>query len=150
MIKSVFFISKAVAEQITNPEKTSAIISIVEPNETRNLSPDWVNKLELDFHDTDATANNGETWSLLKVENEQYTKFNKTMAIQVIDFINKLHKQKDRINLAVHCHAGISRSASVAKFVAEVYELPFNHNYSLYNKFVFSVLRQAYYHDGYN
>lgn len=150
MIHSIFFISKAVAEQITNPEKTSAIISIVEPNETRNLSQNWVNKLELDFHDTDATANNGETWSLLKVENEQYTKFNNIMAIKVIDFAKKLDRLKDEINLVVHCHAGISRSAAVAKFIAEVYEVPFNHNYSLYNKFVFSILRQAYYRDGYN
>jgi len=43
----------------------------------------------------------------------------------------------------VHCHAGISRSAAVAKWIAEKYELPYPERYMLYNKHVYRTLREA-------
>jgi len=40
----------------------------------------------------------------------------------------------------VHCEGGISRSAAVSKFVAQIYNLEFPEGYSLYNRHVFSTL----------
>lgn len=41
----------------------------------------------------------------------------------------------------VHCAAGVSRSAAVAKFIAARYDLPFNEaRASLYNRWVYGVL----------
>ena len=46
--------------------------------------------------------------------------------------------------ILVHCHAGISRSAAVAKFLAERLNAPFPDKYAVYNRRVYSTLnRQA-------
>lgn len=145
MIKEVLFVPKYVAEKL-HPNPKDALISIVEPNEEKTLSKNWIHLLELEFHDTDAHANNGNHWSLLEVESNKYVSFNRLHAKAVIDFLQFLPSHVER--LFVHCHAGISRSAGVAKFIAEIYKLDFNHSYNLYNRRVYSTLIDEYFgHD---
>ena len=64
--------------------------------------------------------------------------FDDSMADQVLDFIER---NADRCTVfPVHCEAGISRSAAVAKFISVRFNLQFPESYSLYNKHVFSTL----------
>lgn len=61
------------------------------------------------------------------------------MAKNVIKFAEELPKNTKSI--VVHCHAGISRSAAVAKFLAEeIYKDYFPEKYMLYNKLVYRTL----------
>ncbi len=48
--------------------------------------------------------------------------------------VNFVHQVAEGI--VVHCRAGISRSAAVSKWIAETYQLPFDHDYQHYNKLV--------------
>lgn len=132
------FLSKHRAEQIV-PTEFQAIVSIVEPGEVRNLHPDWKHVVRLDFHDTDADANGGQTWSVLRATPDKYVRFDNNHAEKIIKFLDNLHP--DVTEILVHCHAGISRSAAVSKYIAELYGLRFNHDYSLYNKHVYKTLR---------
>jgi predicted glycosyltransferase involved in capsule biosynthesis len=59
-----------------------------------------------------------------------------------MEFLKK--HELDTNDCVVHCEAGISRSAGVAKFISVIYSLAFPENYSVYNKHVFSTLMRAY------
>lgn len=48
---------------------------------------------------------------------------------QMRQFILALRPMSQIETLIVHCHAGKSRSAAVAKFAAEMFDLPFDHAY---------------------
>lgn len=94
-------------------------------------SPSWVELLMLEFNDIDP-AHCSDEWV------QQWTLFDDAMADQVIDV---LERTKDIASVyAVHCEAGISRSAGIAKFISQFFNLSFPDSYSLYNKHVFSVL----------
>lgn len=65
--------------------------------------------------------------------------FSEIDAHSVIEFVTKVDATNcDRV--MVHCKAGISRSAAIAKWIALHYYLPFEHNYSQYNRHVFDLL----------
>lgn len=53
-------------------------------------------------------------------------------------------KSREDTNFIVHCFAGISRSAAVAKFINDYYDIndPVLEYYHIYNKLVFSKLNQ--------
>ncbi|MDY0198974.1 MAG: dual specificity protein phosphatase family protein [Tenuifilaceae bacterium] len=127
MYKFVDFVSKRVAEDI-EPKSDWIIISINEPLSITNLKEGWLDILPLTFEDLDIRLND-------------YLIFNNDDAKQIIDFVEKYENQASTI--IVHCHAGISRSAAVAKFIAEKYDLKFNHNYFLYNKLVYKILNEV-------
>ena len=94
-------------------------------------SAHWVELLRLDFNDIDPSHCSDE-WKA------QWTLFDDAMADQVIDL---LERTKDSATIfAVHCHAGISRSAAISKFIAVFHNLSFPESYKLYNKHVFSTL----------
>ena len=153
MIKSVRFTSKACAENIIFPGDGHCLISIVEPGETRRLSPHWKNRVDLDFHDMDADAFNGQNWSVAESEGRvvvDWVRFNETHAVKIIKFVTALETRRGHFELIVHCHAGISRSAAVAKFVAELYDLHFPENYELYNKRVYQTLRSVFLRAAFN
>ena len=139
MIKSVDFMSKAAAEKLIYTDH-AALISISEPGENVYLSGKWDDILVLKFHDTDADANNGQNWSALG-KPKYWVKFDESQAKEIIDFMNRIHVAEKRKDLIIHCHAGISRSAAVAKYVAtQIVGVKFNHGYSLYNRHVFRTL----------
>jgi len=136
MVKEVFYVGRCVAEKLT-PNKDVAIISITE-NDFANLSLDWKYRLNLQFHDIDLPSIKVNLRDRVK---EKYICFNDDHAKQIMDFLTEVEDKVEKI--IVHCHAGISRSAAVAKFIAEKYSLYFNHQYSLYNKSVYRICRKV-------
>jgi predicted protein tyrosine phosphatase len=126
-MKKVIFINREYAERIT-PKKgeKAAIISINSNGDLAKLHENWEHKLFLVFHDLDKPI-------------KDYKIFDKEQAKQIIKFVDKV--ANDILILVVHCDAGVSRSAAVAKFVAEKYGLLFPDNYTIYNKLVYSTLK---------
>lgn len=132
--QEVRFMPQAHAVQLT-PMADTALISITGPASEAQLKYGWNHLLRLEFHDADIEEFDG---CLL---------FDQDMARQVIQFVESLPDTVTRVY--VHCHAGISRSAGVAKFVAEMTDSPFNKEYNSYNRLVYSTLRKAYFGDQY-
>lgn len=65
--------------------------------------------------------------------------FNNQMADQIFAWLERYASTLEGV--VVHCAAGVSRSAAVAKFIAERYGLPFDEaRASLYNRWVHRVL----------
>ena len=125
-MKQVAFVSRDAAEHIVpDKDNNGAIISINSDNDLAKLHKAWKHKLFLVFHDLDKFY-------------EGYTLFNEEHAKQIIAFLEEV---KDVHTVVVHCDAGVSRSSAVSKFIAERYGLYFDENYSIYNKFVFSILK---------
>lgn len=107
-----------------------AVISITQPGEKVDLRSGWHSVLRLHFHDIDQPE-------------DPYTLFDESHAKQIIDFVSAVNDSGQVEGILVHCQAGISRSAAVARWIADQCELPFPDGYSLYNKYVYRVLRLA-------
>lgn len=134
MLKQVVFYSQAYAEA-QQALSNWAVISITAPNEPEaSLQPGWASILRLEFADTDNAA-------------EVEVAFNDVHARTVVDFVRGLDPQVQGI--FVHCYAGISRSAAVAKFIADTYELPFPEKYASYNKLIYRRLNQVLWREAY-
>jgi hypothetical protein len=162
MLKTTFFMSRHEAQKITaelnhgmhlNLAGKTCLISIISPDDTpdpkmagiieaakqqgcvpRPLAVDsdkWIEVLKLMFDDIDPSHCSDE-WM------QQWILFDDKMADQIIDM---LERTADKTNIyAVHCEAGISRSAAVCKFISVMFNLQFPESYMLYNKHVFTTL----------
>lgn len=129
MVKSVKFISRREAENSPGMPEW-AMISITENAADRADLHGWRDVLRLAFHDIDVIDTSGE-----------YTLMSADQAHQIVDFIDRL--APEIAGVMVHCNAGISRSAAVARWIAGRYSLPFNWQYTLYNKYVYRLLVTA-------
>lgn len=108
MIRTVNFISRRKAESLP-ARNDRALISITEPDSTpAQLACDENRILRLVFHDVVPGGEGAERWTL----------FDASHAGQVIHFVRRLHADPEDVDLVIHCHAGISRSAALALFVA--------------------------------
>ncbi|MBC8427271.1 MAG: dual specificity protein phosphatase family protein [Proteobacteria bacterium] len=58
----------------------------------------------------------------------------------MINWLKKFEKTELIDKILVHCFAGASRSAGVAKYIAEKYDLKFNYEYNDYNELVYNIL----------
>lgn len=133
MIKKVNYISRNMAEKIEPKiDDKASIISINSDDNLAKLNDGWINKLFIVFGDIDKEY----------PEYPNIKLFDKKQACEIIRFIEKVYDNSEF--LIVHCDAGVSRSAAVAKFIAELYNLPFNHNYPLYNKHIYRLLWDTY------
>jgi predicted protein tyrosine phosphatase len=134
--------SKKEAEKIV-PNENMAIISICGMDSERKLSNKWGYRLDLDFDDVDKKG----TFTIVTQKGNvelPYILFDENMARAIITFIKELPENVNSI--VVHCYAGISRSAAVAKFLCEnIYNENFPKNYMIYNKLVYKVLRETLY-----
>ena len=116
------------------PEPDWAIISITgfnpyTENEEADLHPSWQNILRLKFDD-------------VLIRGDHLRGITDDQAAQIVTFLNVVHDRVDRV--VVHCLAGVSRSAGVAKFIAERYELDFDHaNGSSFNRLVYDTLKEV-------
>lgn len=129
MLSEVVFTSRAQAERQTPPPNW-AVISITEPSTTAAALQDgWHDVLRLKFDDVDVATD------------EAATVFSPEDAVAVLHFVTKNASEVEGI--LVHCFAGISRSAAIAKFIADMYRLRFPASYSIYNKQVYRRLNQA-------
>lgn len=125
MLTRIDFLSQYKAEQI-DPLPTMAVISLTSPGKPdAALQPGWAAVLRLAFHDVDSAE-------------AGYAVFKQAHAAAILDFVDSLPEAIT--HLVVHCHAGISRSAGVARFLAGRHRLRFPPNYAIYNRLVYSVL----------
>lgn len=125
MLKTVLFCDRPTAERNAG-QPDWAIISIAGISMKADLRDGWLDVLRLEFADTENV--------------DDPFGFNPLQAMQIDDFVEQA-AGRGAIGILVHCHAGISRSAAVAKWIAFRYELPFNHKYELFNRLVFQMLR---------
>ena len=127
-LKNVLFMGRIEAES-EKPRPDWAVISITEQGaDLARLQGGWGAVLRQEFHDIDAIK-----------PDEPYVLFSEAQAQEIVRFVNTA-EDKGLVGVLVHCKAGISRSAAVAKWIAGRYGLFFPENYGLYNKYVFKLL----------
>ena len=129
MIKRVIFVSRSKAENSFG-FADCAVISISEPSGFlgfADLKDGWYEVLRMEFDDVTATCS------------DPSNKFMTMHQARVIAaFVDSVAPEVNLI--MVHCKAGISRSAAVAKWIAERYGLAFDHHYKSYNAHVYKML----------
>jgi predicted protein tyrosine phosphatase len=130
-LKSVIFMGRV--EAAAEPARPDwAVISLSEWGaEPAKLKDGWQAILRMEFHDIEEL-----------VPDEPYDLFSEDQARQIIEFVADMNAY-GVVGVLVHCRAGISRSAAVAKWIAGKYGLPFPESYSLYNKHVFKLLNET-------
>jgi hypothetical protein len=132
MVTKVIFVGRATAE--TTPGwQDWAIISITEPGfpGEAKLMKGWHSVCRVHFHDADPAIPCGEPHTLM----------NEVDALKITHFVRQVAPGVDGI--LVHCKAGVSRSAAVAKWISRQFNVPFNHRYERYNKYVYHMLVKA-------
>ena len=113
--------------------RAAALISITDPGAPQaSLHAAWSAVLRVAFDDADALtfADDGAT----------SREFSADDAAEIAAFVATASRRCQRI--VVHCRHGVSRSAAVAKAIAESAGLPFPPGYSRYNRFVYAALRR--------
>ena len=133
MIERVMFVSRTAAEN-TPGVPDWGVVSITEPDcafGEAKLMHGWYAIHRASFDDVDPGRPSDDESVLMNAQH----------AADIVAYVDAIAPHV-RVIL-VHCKAGISRSAAVAKWIAERYGLPFNHGYSLYNKHVYRQLSNA-------
>lgn len=127
MIREVHFLSRSQAVTMA-PYGREGIISITSPGEGRaRLRRGWRRVLRLQFHDIERAT-------------PDRVPFGDEHADAIFEWLEKADEHLD--TLYVHCQAGKHRSAAVAKFIAERYDLPGgvriygDHNQQVYRNLV--------------
>jgi predicted protein tyrosine phosphatase len=138
MASKVIFVGRATAETI-GPFHDWAMISIGEPDASNgppNIKPGWHSIHRTSFHDVDPQygSSNG-------VPSDVYQCMTIEDARSIVAFVRDEARLADVI--VVHCRAGISRSAAVAKWIAREYGLAFDYKYNKINMHVFRLMDQA-------
>jgi len=132
MINKILFVGRATAETTTGWNNW-AMISISEPVSAlgeAKLLKGWHAVHRLEFHDIETER-----------KDESYVLMSEQQAQDLVNFVHSV--ASDIEGIIVHCRAGISRSAAVAKWIAEAYGIKFNHEYPHYNKHVYKLLVEA-------
>lgn len=143
------FISKRDAERVRFNELSSStiLISLNSPlntpgtTEANFVDGVWSKILRLEFHDADLHRRSIDH-RLETYDPDQIVLFDESQAIEIFHFL-KQH-QHTHSQVIVHCEGGVSRSAAVSKFIAQIYGLQFPESYSLYNRHVYTTLLQVY------
>lgn len=142
MYKFTTFISKRIAEQVRFNDKSleTILISLNSPpaitpgsSHPKLVEAAWSKILRLEFHDADGSGRSIDSRIVPVTEDH---------AVEILKFL-RAH-QDDHSRAIVHCEGGISRSAAVSKFIAQIYNLEFPEGYSLYNRHVYSTLLRVY------
>lgn len=131
MIERVRFLSRRCAENC-EAWPDFAPFSLNEPDAKDGeavIKEGWHDVLRLGFHDI--------TPDMIDLE-QQYTLVNDDQAKQIVDFVRRVAPNVEGI--IVHCRAGVSRSAAVAKWISGEYGIPFNASCDRYNAFLYRLL----------
>ena len=139
MFLKVRYISREVAEALLG-DPNVALVSINEPGcEPARLLDGFAAVLRVAFWDVDqpiAGQYNGQPFS--------YTPITHGQAREIVDFIDVWHGLPAGPEmLVVHCRAGISRSAAVARYAAQRYGLELAQTAEFANPEVLRQLRRA-------
>lgn len=130
MVKRVLFVRQRRAEAM--PGRAScALISITDPEGPQaRLRPGWHAVLRVAFHDVDPIS--------FPAANPDLQPLTRSGAACIADFALAL--SSSRCSVVVHCRSGISRSAGVAKAIAEHAGLRFPSEYREFNQHVYRVV----------
>lgn len=126
-MKKIKFISLAFMQQVKEPTN---VISIGGQGEAYKFACEHKRVLRLEFDDIEGYVG------------PEYHNFDMWHATQILDFADNCSDE----DILVHCHAGISRSAAVAKFLNEHMgyfldlSYPSTSDLSMYNKDVYRQL----------
>jgi predicted protein tyrosine phosphatase len=132
-LRRVLFVSQRQAEGMCPPLAT-ALISITDPKRPlAAVGQGWASILRVSFDDVDPVTFPGQDKHLKAITSEQVA--------EIASFAARQARTCQR--LVVHCRHGVSRSAAVAKAVAETAGTPFPGEYDEYNRFVYLALRKA-------
>lgn len=133
-LESVVFMSQAMAEIVT-PTPGAALISITDSGRPiATLRPGWSAIHRASFDDIDAiTFPDGDYRGLRAISERQ--------AGSMARFVVAIAATSQ--TLVVHCKYGVSRSAGVAKAVAQEYGLPFPADYKEANESVCQAIAAA-------
>ena len=100
----------------------TAVISVTDPGYSAPLAPGFGPTLRLAFHDIEDDFPAEGPGAGLREEDVQ--PFGPEQARALVAFVDALATGRDSHHLAVHCHAGISRSSAIAFYVARRYGVP--------------------------
>jgi hypothetical protein len=132
-LEKVMFTNKFTAERSPGwPDW--AVISITEPEQfpgEAKIQDGWHSICRVNFHDVDLATKTDEPYVLMTERDTQV----------IVDFVHSAAPEV--YGILVHCKAGVSRSAAVAKWIARAYGLPFDHGYKQYNKYVYELVWKA-------
>jgi len=117
MIQRVNFINRG-SMQNMHPLPNWAAVSISEQVETK-LKQGWYSIHRAFFHDVDPMVNKTD---------EPHILMNAAHAEDIVAFVESVAPHIDI--MFVNCQGGISRSAAVAKWIAERFNLPFDQHYA--------------------
>ncbi|OIQ89558.1 dual specificity phosphatase, catalytic domain [mine drainage metagenome] len=135
-LDSVEFISRVAAES-RKPESNIAVISITElGDDPAALKEGWHTIYRARFDDLNPV--NREPF---EPPHDHEDPIDDARAKSIVDFVDGIAPEVDGI--VVHCRAGISRSAAVAKWIAQAYGLDFDEDYTAHNEFVYDMLIKA-------
>jgi predicted protein tyrosine phosphatase len=129
--------SQEKAEAIV-PADNMAIISIAGLDKTRELHPGWTVRLDVDFNDFLRPLPEDAKFDIYR----EYI-FNEKKAKSIHDFIKSLPGKIDHI--VIHCHHGVSRSATIAMILSEHYGEDFPQDYKYTNKMVYEILHKEFF-----
>lgn len=131
MLTKVMFVGRYSAETC-GPWPDFALISLGEPDAAEGdpqIQDGWHDVLRLSFHDI--------TPDTLDVDGS-YTLMADADAQKIVAFVKEVAPNVECI--IVHCRAGISRSAAVAKWICSEYDVPFNGGYDRFNAYVYRLM----------
>jgi predicted protein tyrosine phosphatase len=128
----------------TTPDPNTALISLTDPTAAPpQLDWDaWHSYLKLQFFDFDLTLIT-DPEDLRYVRERYRPLMNPNIARTIVSFVHRAMKAK--VNILVHCEAGVSRSAAVAKWITDQYNLPRFNAVALmqHNRYVYQLLVDA-------
>ncbi len=131
MLNKVMFVNRNAAENTPGFEDWG-LISITELGSTKaNLIGAWY-AVHLSEFDDEIPHHDLSKSTVLITEDH---------AMDIVDFVYSIAPHVKGV--MVHCKGGVSRSAAVAKWIAITFNLPFNHDYKEYNKYVYHQLNEA-------
>ena len=134
MYESVVFVSRFNVQKLI-PDAHAIVISLTIPNDPVRFEPGWRGVLQLEFHDVSEEFLGLDVGSLPDADNEGHlvAEFKGRIfrlpdvhhAKAIVNFLTE-HQGgcSDFVSVIVHCDMGRSRSAAVAQFVADRYEVP--------------------------
>ena len=129
----VLFVSQKQAECMRPPAKC-ALISVTDTTRPEaELSQNWHAVLRVAFDDSDPITFPGLNPELLPLSATQ------AEAIAAFYLANAAQAKR----MIVHCRAGVSRSAAIARALCIAAGLPFPESHVDYNRHVFSVMQHA-------
>lgn len=133
MLSRIIFLGRTSAEN-TPGWNNWAVVSISDPDTSLGpvkLMHGWYAVHRVHFHDVADTPQNRTIFQI----------FDSATARRIVAFVQSVAPHVEGV--MVHCQGGTSRSAAIAKWIAEEYRLPFNHKYQGYNQDVYWVMYEA-------